>query len=85
MRRHLRRVARMLMRDIAAIVLVIVWLVSANRVVDRYYRRTGVAKWSPLDGLGNFPFFHFDRSEWTRMALLALAYLLLGLLLIELL
>ena len=71
------------MKDAAAIVLALVWLVSANRVVDRYYRRTGVPRWSPLDGPGNFPLFHFDRSEWTRMALLALGYLLLGLLLIE--
>lgn len=71
------------MKDAAALVLMVTWLVLAHRVIARYYRRTGVPEWSPLDGLRNFPFFHFDRSEWMRMGLLTLGCFIGGAVLIE--
>lgn len=67
------------MKDVLAITLMVLFLGLGNRIVDGYYRRTGVGRWSILDGLRNFPVLHFSRAEWLRLGLLTFAYVAAGL------
>lgn len=62
---------------LVAITLLFLFILGGNGVMGSYYRRSGRPRWRLLDGMSNFPLFHFNAREWILLVTVGAAFVAL--------